>query len=425
MLDIKIVLLFIILVSTAYSDKIKAVAVLPNPADTVSGVGSKGNTEHQSIIAAENNVTIESNNVISDEDVTESLSEINRLRNLLIQNPNTPLLIKKSSQALKDLEDDYDLDLGFNYIVVGQYDMVSGEKAAGGDLDIFGVYTPLQDIKIGFKIETRHLIGALSSNDFKNSIGSLYRTSPGFDKESPSLIELWWQIKKENYAFRFGQIQPDNFIDNYVYKSSTRYFMSGALSSNPYNAYPSYGFGIKGIYKFDTKYYIAGEVTDANAEKGKFKSTFFTEKEFYSAVEFGITPKDGSKYHLTLWHRDETDKHVEAKGGVLSLVTTVKENIYLFTRAALSQGADVRRYVAIGAGQSTMFTSNDLTTIAIAIAEPEDSTNARTQTTLESFYRINLYPGVQLTGDIQLLYHPSYSYENWAVIPGFRLRVFY
>lgn len=358
------------------------------------------------------------------DDIDTELANINRLRYLLLYSPRTPEFIKDYIRLLDELNENYNIDLAFAYRGIAQAELDSGTLGGGGKYDITMRYRPTEETSIALRFDGRHQVGQYSSTEFKNEFGSLTSTSASYREEDFYLSQLWVQHEIGDFLFRTGKIDPSSFIDSHLFKSNSRFFFNGTFSTSSYNSYPANGLGLAGKYK-QQNYYFAAEITDANGVREEMVDDIFTEKEFYSAVEFGITPKDGSKYHITAWHRDSSKKkEEESKGLIGSFVEALDTNTHLIIRGAFSDHSKAKRYASLGLGKFSLLQEHDISGIAIGLLVPSDEQD-RSQTSIESFYRIDPMPGVQLSADLQVIYHPSEGEQTWAILPGVRLRVLF
>lgn len=364
-------------------------------------------------------------NLNNPDDIKTELANTGRLRYLLLHSADTPEAVKEYIRFLNTLSREYDLDFAFSYNGVVQKEMETSTLGAGGKYDMLVSYTPAESTQLALKSEGLHQIGQYSSASFRNEIGVLSSTSATYGNASLFLSELWVQQSFSDFIVRAGKIDPSSFFDSYIYKSDSRFFFSSTFSKDPYNAYPDSGLGLAVRYVQDG-YYISAEATDANAVKDKLDNTLFSEEEYYTALEFGVTPKDGSKYHLTVWHKDKANiaKTKEAKGAIASLAQAMDKSTHLILRAAVSDNATAKRYASLGLGKTSLFQEHDITGLAIGTLVPSKDTD-RTQTTVETFYRIDPMPSVQISADLQFVHHPSKSDQSWAVLPGMRLRLLF
>ncbi|NOR57714.1 MAG: porin, partial [Sulfurimonas sp.] len=358
--------------------------------------------------------------VLANDDVDAQFKEIKNIREALLKNPRVPKWIKDSIRALNTLRDEYDIDIGFVYRGVAQSDLISNSAGGGANIDLIAMYKPNDTSSVGFKLNARHQLGEHSSSTFAGEIGSLYTTSPAYSDRDILVSEFWYQHKVEALSLRVGIVDPGSFIDNSFYKSSSNYFFSSSLSSTPYATVPNNGLGLSLKY-VKRKYFLSGHISDANAKSGGSMDAFLKDDlSLYSAVEFGITPKN-NRYYLTLWNRQREDKQ-DANGAIVSINQTLDEINKVFAKYAFSNEATAKQYFSFGWGRKKLLDKNDK--VGLAYSASQSKFNDEIQNTIEMFYRYDYYYGIQISADIQVL-DPIYGNEDIAILPGLRLRVIF
>ena len=365
----------------------------------------------------------------SPDDIESDIANIYRLRDILLRSKNTPEFMKDYILFLEELNEEYNLDLTFSYRGIAQSELDSNTYAGGSRYDLTLRYRATEQTHFAFKVDVFNQIGQYSSSEFKDEFGALSATSAVYRNDDPYLSQAWLKHSGNNFLVRAGKLDSSSLIDSHLFKSSTRFFFNSTFSASPYNAYPANGIGIVGRYS-RSEYYLTAEVTDANAVRDEIDDSFFSENEYYSALEFGLTPEDGSKYHITAWHKDPVEGKEEAQGLIGSFVQTIDPDTHLIIRGALASEAKAEKYASIGIGKFSLFKEHDISGLAIGTLVPEKSNDTdelkqRTQTSIESFYRIDPVPGIQLSADLQLIYHPSKGTQTWAILPGLRLRIIF
>ncbi len=358
---------------------------------------------------------------LSMDDIDAHMEELKTDRQRLLENENIPDWLRNGIGGLNYLKERYNLDIGMAYRGVAQYEGVTGSFGGGGNIDIFGRYKPTKNSSFGFNLRARHNYGSYSSNEFANRIGSLYAVSPSYENLSPYLTEFWYQYLLSDLTVRLGFINRNSFIDNSFYRNQNRYFLSSTFSLSPYNALPENGLGLVLKYK-KPKYYTIAYVADSDAKKGEsLGNALDRDTKFYSALELGLTPEDG-KYYVTLWNKDSSDLNKDKNKGAIFSANKIFENNYkFFTKYAISSKSTEKEHLEFGVGRKDIYREHDLISMAFSISNPSE--DLKTQTTTEIFYRYNIYYGVQLTTSMQIVNNPSKSDENWAILPGVRVRM--
>lgn len=360
---------------------------------------------------------------ISTDDVDSHMEEIITDREGVLRDERIPEWFKETIRGLNFIKEKYGIDMGIAYRGVAQYEGVSENFAGGGNLDLFGRYKPNATSTIGFNLRSRHTYGPYSSSDYANNIGSLYAVSPSYENLYLFVTELWYQYKAESFTARFGFVNRNSFIDNSFYKNQNRYFLSSTFSLAPYNSLPDNGLGMVLRYKKPT-YYALAYAADSDVKKGESLGNILDrEIKLYSAVEFGLTPEDG-KYYVTLWNRDSNEiANDKNRGAIFSLNKAFENNYKVFAKYALSDSSTEKEHFEFGFGRRDLYREDDLISMAFSISRPSE--DLRTQSAAELFYRYDAYYGIQLTTSMQIINNPSKSEEDWALLPGVRVRMIF
>jgi porin len=338
------------------------------------------------------------------------------------------------------------LDLGCNYTSVYQ---VAGSArgdndAGGGDFDFFGEWhlTGTDDCWPGdlmFSTETRHAYGDIPPAELGDRIGSLWGTTVDFDNQRFSLVQFYWDHGSfdDGLRYRIGKMDPALIYHGYRYASDNYSFLSPAFSNTLPIAAPDAGLGTAvGIYPHGETYVLAG-IHDANGDRTRSGfDTVFGEAEYFTAVEFGVTPHFGTAreglYHVTLWHMDPRSgaRKPSDRGIALTLEQQFGRagKIVPFFRYAYAHRGlnDVRQNISFGVGLEEPLGQNaDLIGLGFSWGQASDRT-LRDQYTFEAFYRIFLTPHTHLTPDIQVIIDPSNAPDkDSVVVVGLRLRTVY
>ncbi len=362
----------------------------------------------------------------SPNDVTQRLDEAKRKHAGIIEHDPISLLGSRWREFDDKLDEWIGLDLGLVYTIVYQRatEARGPRDAAGGDLDFFGAWTLIGDEeggnvgKIGFRTETRHSYTSIPPADLSLSIGSLWKTTDGFDTLKFSLTQLWWQqhLLDDRVRMRVGKIDQGNFMNVNRLKSDDLFFLNQAFSGNPAFVFPGSGLGAAMALIPTDLLYIAASFGDANGNKETAGfDTFFDDAEYFTAVEVGLTPLFNKiwrgNYRFTFWHIDEREKAgvPSGKGLALSFDQQVTQSVMAFLRYGYADngGTIVRQILSGGVGIKDPFGStDDLLGVGVAWGEPQDRA-LRDQYVTEAFYRVQLTPNIQLTPGFQVIVNPS------------------
>ena len=198
-----------------------------------------------------------------------------------------------------DMYNKYGLSLGMNYTALFQGASAGlpgrDRNGASGDFDFYGRWEVINRDEpwtgsIVFSTEFRHGYGSTTPADLGENIGSLWRTTSGFNDEAFTLNEIFWKqgSYKDRVLYGIGKFDPTLFIDGGSYTSSNYNFLSPVINGSLTMPIPATGLGA-GIAVFPTKgSYISASVTDANGSKEGWGD--LGAGELFSAIELGLVP---------------------------------------------------------------------------------------------------------------------------------------
>jgi porin len=327
------------------------------------------------------------------------------------------------------------LDVGFAYTAL--YQAASGgpgdRDAGAGDVDLFGDWRLIgaaNDPNRGllyFAAEQRHqLFTPIAPAALGGQIGSLWKTTDGFNEQSLTLREIYWQqhIAGDRLIARVGKLDAKNYYSNNHWQSDNKYFLNEAFSFFPVRASPGNGLGMNLTSKLSDQWYISAGFQDAQGKKttGGF-DTFFSDFNLFSAAELGYTPTitalGKGTYRFTAWYRDagETTGTPHDSGFDLSFDQHLNDELIPFFRYGWAEGNvnNIEQMIDVGVGwEGKLLTRSDVVAIAASWGRPADS-DLPDQYAGEVFYRLQVSPDNQLTLGYQVIVNPSFDTRNEVV----------
>lgn len=359
-------------------------------------------------------------------DITELLEEESKPKQGLFKRYLFPGFEKRVIEEFDNIDEKLNLDLGVAYTSIyqratesfGQY------EAAGGDFKIFGTWK-LLDRGInnwgmfGFSCEERHKYTSISPSLLGPTIGILGRTVAGFDQQDFSLVQLWWEqhLGDDFFIFRFGKVDTTDYIDTYRYQSSSLGFLTTPLEDMPSIPYPQKGPGFAAVLRPWPDAYMTVAVSERGSVKTQVRfDNFFEHPNYFTAMEFGYQPDiEGlgkGDYHVTFWYADHFKFRglitiPYGKGFALSAEQVFSKNFIPFARYSYADGKATlfRQSCALGFGMENPFGRNeDVYAIGFGWKQPFNQ-DTKPQYVIETFYRLQLTPTMQLTPDIELFFN--------------------
>jgi len=319
------------------------------------------------------------------------------------------------------------LTLGLNYTMV--YQAASNgpgvRDAAGGSIDLFGDWQLLgkkndpSSGRLYFEVEDRHaVITPIPPASLSGQIGSLWKTTDGFQEEAFTMREFYWEqhIGGNFLIARIGKLDAEQYYGSNYWASDRLYFLNQAFSGTPAIAIPSKGLGANLTLRPSDLWFVSVGTQDAEgkATTGGF-NTLFEDFNLFSAVDLGFTPTipglGKGTYRFTGWYRDDGKSQgtPHDAGFGCSFDQHVGPNLIPFFKCGFNQGNDckVEDMIAAGIGwQGKLLSPSDVIGLAGSWGRPSDH-DLRDQYAAEAFYRMQVARDIQLTVGYQAIFDPS------------------
>jgi len=316
---------------------------------------------------------------------------------------------------------------------LGQIDAASGIVRFYGQWELFRNCICCSSKKglLVFKAEDRHRIGTpLTPFELGFEAGSIVPTGTFFSEFPFSVTNLYWKqyFFESDLAVAIGRIDVTDFVDPYAMMNPLTHFLNLAFSTNPTIAVPNQGLGIAAGAMFTEQLYLQGGLCDANGQPTHAGfNTFFEDSEYFSYIEFGVTPSKDRIYldrmGVTLWHTDPRKKAgtPEGNGVALTLQKFISDKWLPFFRFGYSDGDAALMQTTFSSGIGLQRKNRDVAGIGLSWGKPSDE-QLRKQFTSEFFYRFQLTQFLAITPDIQLIVDPALN-PNTDVLALFSVRL--
>jgi len=365
--------------------------------------------------------------------------------------PGDPLfsgeLFKNWKSHKARIKKDHGLSFGSDYITayMKASDSLGEDSAFSGSFRIFGVWETSNDGKgnsgaLIWKAEHRHAIGGHippADLGFETGYAGLLHTT--LSDQRARLSNLYWRqrMKGGSLVLMAGWLDTGDYVDVYMLSSPWTDFFNYVFSTgNAAIPIPNEGLGLAlGGYLNKNFYMIAG-FADSNSDPhrpGDAFETFFDDREYFSHLEFGWNATRETAFlnnmHLTLWHADErvAAQTPDGWGYVLSWSKSVNNHWIPFIRAAYANdgGAILQKSVSTGVSYQSVLGGNRVG-VGINWGEPSDTTfepGLRDQTSVELYYRIQVFKELAITPDLQYIKNPALNPEESSLwVFGLRAR---
>jgi len=366
--------------------------------------------------------------------------------------PGDPLISGehfKNYTAWKNrVKKEHGLSFGSDYITayMKASDSLGEDSAFGGAFRFYGFWEASRDGHgnsgaLIWKVEYRHAYGSyIPPADLGFEIGYAGLLHSTLSDQRARLSNLYWRqrMKGGDLVLLAGWLDTGDYVDVYMLASPWTGFFNLAFSTgSAAMPVPNEGLGLAlGGYLSDSLYLIAG-FADSNSDPhkpGDAFDTFFDDHEYFSHIEFGwnATRKTAflNNVHLTLWHADErvVAGTPDGWGANISWSKSIKNHWIPFIRAGYADdgGAILQKSFSLGFAYEPVLAGNQLG-IAYNRGEPNESTfepGLRDQSSVELYYRIQLFKELAITPDLQYIKNPALNpAENSLWVFGLRARL--
>ena len=295
------------------------------------------------------------------------------------------------------------------------------DKAVGGVLDFGGSWSiPNRDSEwqgiLRFRIADQHKIGtSVAPSGFGDEIGSAWGTSLAFDDVSLNVVEGWWEQRLGGaLAIRFGKMDASGLVDAPSLGNPFEHFMGHPFNLNSAIPFPAEGIAAVGNWALTEDVWLLAAIIDSNGN-GKdwdFES-FFSVREHLKTFELGWTPDlsyGRGEYHITYWKSDQRVQAQVPQGEGFTLYLEQRfGNVMPFLRYGHSSGgaAALKNMLAAGVGfYQALGHNSDGFGFGISWGEPFGA-QARNQSGVESYFRVQLTNEIAITPNIQYIKNPA------------------
>jgi hypothetical protein len=309
-----------------------------------------------------------------------------------------------------------------------------------GDLDIMSSWTLVGHgtKDRGMLVTTgeyRHQIGWENPNGLRDDIGSLQRTTGGFDDRGFVLRDLFYiqHLFDDRLRLLAGRSDVSDLVGGHRLQGINGSFSNRAFSADSTTAYPgghvtSASASIRPVDWF----YVTGGAANGYGRSSINDMQFLDEGKFFFFGEVGFTPTiEGmgpGRYGVLLWHMDEREliNSPSDDGFTIILEQDLNERLHVFARYGNADNGvitGIERSTQAGLGYRGLLGSPDnLTGAAFAYSEPAGT--GRDEKVVEVFHRFQVSAHVQFSAGVQGIFDPTNAPDDDALaVLTFRMRV--
>ncbi|MGI9523578.1 MAG: carbohydrate porin [Hyphomicrobiaceae bacterium] len=296
------------------------------------------------------------------------------------------------------------------------------DEAAGGIFEFSGKWAfvhrgTANEGFIGFDLENRHRIETtLNPQSLFLDNGAFWPTATAFGQFDTALLTLYYKqmMFGGRLGIQVGKYLPFAVYDYFSLKNPKAAFNDLALTVNPAIAWSTWGMGATVFLKPTPETYINAGIHDTNGGPRRGVETFFTEREYFVAVDAGYNTDFSfgkGNIHAMYWHTDARQSAgTPSSYGVTVAAEQDFYNILPFIRYSYQDGqaAAVEHFFAGGVGLKQPFgRAKDVIGIGVAWGVPANRNLFVTnQTSVEAFYRFHLTKELSVSPGITYIRDP-------------------
>jgi porin len=230
----------------------------------------------------------------------------------------------------------------------------------------------------------------------------LFRTIAWRQQLADGLIDL-----------RVGQVEPTSLFNSMPYANDNRAFLASPLSNEASRTLPAAGVGATLNAEILENVFLGGAIADANG-KGEFLNfDSFFQGDYLSSAYLAVEPEVGrlgkGRYQVAMHFVDATSTAAYSRFLGVNLEQAVGPAWAVFAKYNRADGRQsaIGQSAAAGVVWKEAFGfQEDWLGTGIAWAEPSNS-SLRDEYVIETFWRNQLTPLIQVTPSIQFWVNPS------------------
>jgi len=284
---------------------------------------------------------------------------------------------------------------------------------------------------VGFQAETRGdpLDGHFT--DLRDSLGTIWSPNDSTSNDYAKINQLWWgqRLAGGRLGVIAGKIDPGAHINQNRFAGSgnTQYF-GQPFATNPARSFPDNGLGL--MLRAEPADWLYVHFTLSDSDAVSTYSPFKTiNGHWLYAGEVGYRPTvpnlGPGVYRLMVYQRDL--ESADEFGWSLSADQNLSDHYGVFLRYGGNDGGinAIRHLVSAGLSFLQPFgRANDQAGLAASYTHPTDN-DLRDEYSGETYYRLQLTEGIELSGSAQVVVDPSAGNQDVVGVWGLRLRILY
>ncbi len=327
--------------------------------------------------------------------------------------------------------------LSYDALAVGALNDAREWGAASGDLSLS---TRWQVIKresgmpliLAARVRDRHAIGVRSPTDLRRETNALWGYADGFTDAGFEVPELYFEERlfQNRLLLRYGQMAPDDLLDDHRLRSAKRSFLNQAFASSPAVGFPGAGLGWAARWTSPKGWDVTGTLSNLESSNVDERADWsWNADALFAGLQLGMDYEGwrghAGRLQVLLWNGDglPSEGLTSSRGTSVTWEQVLDRKTRGFLRYAWSDGdlAPVAHLLAAGVAWDR--TEFDRLGVAVATGEPS-RVGGQQQTSLELFYRHQVNASIVITPDLQMAFGNGLGGDrDWLLLAGLRIGV--
>jgi len=315
--------------------------------------------------------------------------------------------------------------LTYDVLVQGYNDRDISVGGAAGDLSLSGRWalfkkTFNKPIYLSFRFRDRRSYSEYAPSDIKGETDLLWGTVDGFNNSGFQIPDFNFEheLFDGKLDLSYGQFSINKFVDAHALRSSKRFFLNKAFSSNPTISFPSFGAGFATKWRPAENLEIIGGVSNIQGTDGDAYVDFnLSSTALFGTLQVAYNFKgigsEAGRVQVMGWGSEDNKEEDYPSGRGLSFTLEhdgVGDGETYALRYAQSSGEPTNTDIIIFLGYSKVI--NGFDNLGLGGGTGRSSTGTGWQTVFESFYRWQVTRELLITPDIQLIFGDDSSGES-------------
>ena len=327
--------------------------------------------------------------------------------------------------------------LSYDALAMGALDDTQEWGTASGDASLSLRWHPIHYGRIyaftlATRVRHRHAYGGLSPTDLRQETGALWGYADGFTDAGLEVPEFYFehQFFKERLLLRYGQMAPDDLLDDHRQRSGKRSFLNQAFASSPAVGFPGAGLGLTARWTSPRGWDLTGTFSNLESSNVDERADWTLNADaLFAGLQLGTDFKGfadrPARLQLLGWNGDAVaSENLSASRGLsVTFEQEIGQHLRSLWRYAWSEGdlAPVSHMTVVG----LTWDIQDLHRLGLGFATGEPSRpDQQRQTSVEVFYRHQVNASIVITPDLQLSFGDDLGGgAGWLALAGLRIGI--